>query len=583
MKNSVKRYIQFVKPYKWTIVGTVIIGIIKFAIPLLIPLLTKYVVDEIVSNETITTSTKTERLFWVMAVMLFIFVILRPPVEYYRQYFAQWTGSKILFDIRNQLFTHVQKLSFKYYSNTRAGEIVSRVITDVEQTKNFVITGLMNLWLDIATIVISVVIMFSMDVSLTIVSLVMIPFYVFSIKHFFGKLRALTRMRSQALADVQSHLQERVQGMSVIKSFAIEDYEAEQFNKQNKNFLEKALVHTSWNAKSFAVVNTITDIAPILVIVYSGYQVIHGDLTLGSMVAFIGFIDRLYNPLRRLVNSSTTLTQTLASMDRMFAFIDEKYDIVDKTDAVELKKVDGRITFENVSFSYDEDEVPTLKNLNLDVKQGETIALVGMSGGGKSSLVSLIPRFYDVTEGRILLDHQDIRDFTIHSLRDKIGMVLQDNILFSESVKANILMGNPNALDEEVIAAAKAANAHDFIMSLTDGYDTKVGERGVKLSGGQRQRVAIARVFLKNPPILVLDEATSALDLESEHYIQEALDKLAHDRTTFIVAHRLSTITHADRIVLIEHGEIIEIGTHEQLMQKKGHYYNLYQVQLLDK
>lgn len=581
--DSVKRYIQFVKPYKWTIIGTIIIGIIKFAIPLLIPLLTKYVVDDIVGNNSLSMDEKTGRLFWVMLIMLFIFVVLRPPIEYFRQYFAQWTGSKILFDIRNQLFSHIQKLSFKYYANTRAGEIVSRVISDVEQTKNFVITGLMNLWLDLATIVIAIVIMFSMDVSLTIVSLVLLPFYMFSVKHFIGKLRALTRERSQALANVQSHLQERVQGMAVIKSFANEDYEAELFNKQNKHFLDKALMHTSWNAKSFAVVNTITDIAPLVVIGYAGYQVIHGELTLGAMVAFIGFIDRLYNPLRRLVNSSTTLTQTLASMDRMFEFIDEKYDIVDKAYARELKQVDGRVTFEHVSFTYDEEAEPILKNINLDVKPGETIAFVGMSGGGKSSLVSLIPRFYDVTEGQILLDGQDIRDFKVRSLRDKIGMVLQDNILFSESVKANILMGKPEATDEEVVAAAKAANAHDFIMNLPDGYNTKVGERGVKLSGGQRQRVAIARVFLKNPPILVLDEATSALDLESEHNIQEALDKLAFDRTTFIVAHRLSTITHANRIVLIEHGEIVEIGTHEELMQMRGHYFNLYQVQLLDK
>ena len=581
--DSVKRYIQFVKPYKWTIFGTIIVGIIKFAIPLLVPLLTKYVVDDIVGNKSISIDVKTERLFWAMAIMLFIFVVLRPPIEYYRQYFAQWTGSKILFDIRNQLFSHVQKLSFKYYANTRAGEIVSRVITDVEQTKNFVITGLMNLWLDLATVVIAIAFMFSMDVSLTIVSLILIPFFMLSVKHFIGKLRALTRVRSQALANLQSHLQERVQGMAVIKSFANEDYEAEQFNKQNEHFLDKALLHTSWNAKSFAVVNTITDIAPLLVIGYAGYQVIHGDLTLGAMIAFIGFIDRLYNPLRRLVNSSTTLTQTLASMDRVFEFIDEKYDIVDKAEAIELTQVEGRVTFKNVSFAYDEADEPILKHIHLDVKQGETIALVGMSGGGKSSLVSLIPRFYDVTDGQILLDGQDIRNFKVRSLRDKIGMVLQDNILFSESVKANILMGKPDATDEEVIAAAKAASAHDFIMNLADGYDTKVGERGVKLSGGQRQRVAIARVFLKNPPILVLDEATSALDLESEHYIQEALDKLAFDRTTFIVAHRLSTITHANRIVLIEHGEIVEIGTHEELMQKKGHYYKLYQVQLLDK
>lgn len=580
--DSVKRYLQFVKPYKWQIAGTILIGLLKFAIPLLIPLLTKYIVDDIIGNDQLSANVKIDKLYWIMGIMLFIFVVLRPPIEYYRQYFAQWTGTKILFDIRNQLFTHIQKLSFKYYANTRAGEVISRVITDVEQTKNFVITGLMNLWLDIATIVIAVAIMFTMDVKLTIVSLLLLPFYAFSIKHFFGKLRTYTRVRSQALADLQSHLQERVQGMPVIKSFAIEDHELEVFSKQNKNFLDKAMQHTGWNAKSFAVVNTITDVAPLVVIGFAGYQVIQGDMTLGTMVAFIGFIDRLYNPLRRLVNSSTTMTQTLASMDRVFEFIDEKYDIDDEPNATELKHVEGKITFDHVVFSYDTDEMPVLKDISLDVKQGETIALVGMSGGGKSSLISLLPRFYDVTKGRILLDGQDIRSFKVRSLRDKIGMVMQDNILFSDSVRANILMGKPEATEKEVIAAAKAANAHDFIMNLTDGYETKVGERGVKLSGGQKQRVAIARVFLKNPPILVMDEATSALDLESEHLIQEALEILAKDRTTFIVAHRLSTITHADRIVLIDNGEIAEIGSHNELMNLKGHYYRLYQVQQLD-
>ncbi|MDQ0220847.1 ABC transporter ATP-binding protein [Peribacillus cavernae] len=580
--DSIRRYLQFVKPYKWQIIGTVFIGLIKFAIPLLLPILTKYVLDDIVGNDKISTAVKTEKLYWVMGIMLVIFVVLRPPIEYYRQYFAQWTGTKIIYDIRNQLFTHIQKLSFKYYSNTRAGEVISRVINDVEQTKNFVITGLMNLWLDIATIIIAIAVMFTMDINLTIVSLVLMPFYAFSVKHFFGKLRAITRIRSQALADVQSHLHERVQGMPVIKSFAIEDYEQELFDKQNRNFLDKALEHTSWNAKSFAVVNTITDIAPLLVIGYAGYEVIQGNMTVGTMAAFIGFIDRLYNPLRRLVNSSTTMTQTLASMDRVFEFIDEKYDIDDKPGATELKHVEGNVSFEKVTFAYDEKEKAVLKNINLNVQKGETIALVGMSGGGKSSLVSLIPRFYDVNEGCILLDGTDIREYNVRSLRDKIGMVLQDNILFSESVMANILMGKPDASEADAINAAKAANAHDFIMGFPEGYDTKVGERGVKLSGGQKQRVAIARVFLKNPPILVMDEATSALDLESEHLIQEALDKLARDRTTFIVAHRLSTITHADRIVHIENGEIAEMGTHEELMRKQGHYYRLFQVQLLE-
>jgi ATP-binding cassette, subfamily B, putative efflux pump len=292
-------------------------------------------------------------------------------------------------------------------------------------------------------------------------------------------------------------------------------------------------------------------------------------------------MDRLYNPLRRLVNSSTTLTQSIASMDRMFEFLDESYDIEDSPRAKSLNNVKGALDFENVSFTYNEEEADVLHNVSLSVVPGETIALVGMSGGGKSSLISLIPRFYDVTEGSIKLDGTDIRDFQVRSLRDKIGMVLQDNILFSESVRANILMGNPEASDEEMIAAAKAANAHDFIMNLPQGYDTKIGERGVKLSGGQKQRVAISRVFLKNPPILILDEATSALDLESEHLIQEALEKLAKDRTTFIVAHRLSTITHADRIIVIDHGKIAEIGRHKELMEKQGPYYDLFTVQQL--
>jgi ATP-binding cassette, subfamily B, putative efflux pump len=580
--GSIRRYLKFVKPYRLQIIGTIFIGILKFAIPLLIPLLIKFVLDDVIGSETLTKDEKIDKLLWVMGIMIVVFVVLRPPIEYYRQYFAQWTASKILYDIRDRLFTHMQRLSYKYYSNTRAGEVISRMINDVEQTKTFVVTGLMNLWLDVATIMIAAAIMFTMDVQLTFVSLILFPFYAFSVKYFFGNLRKLTRERSQALAGVQSYLHERVAGISVIKSFAIEDYEQTQFDQQNKNFLTKALDHTRWNAKAFAVVNTITDIAPLLVIGFSGYQVLQGSLTIGEMAAFIAYIDRLYNPLRRLVNSSTTLTQAIASMDRVFEFMDEKYDIKDSADAVELKKVHGDISFRNVSFSYEEDGETVLKNLNIEVKKGETIALVGMSGGGKSSFVSLIPRFFDVTKGEILLDGKDIRSFKVRSLRDKIGMVAQDNILFSESVKSNILLGRPGASDEEVIQAAKAANAHDFIMSLPEGYDTKVGERGVKLSGGQKQRVAIARVFLKNPPILILDEATSALDLESEHLIQEAIEKLAKDRTTFVVAHRLSTITHADRIVLIEHGEIVEDGSHDELMAKQGGYHRLFQVQQLE-
>src|SRR5690625_5253752 len=526
-----------------------------------------------------TQSAKISQLFWLMGISFIIFLILRPPIEYIRQYLAQLVGSKILYDLRDRLFDHIQRLSLKYYSNTKTGEVISRVIHDVEQTKTFVITGLMNVWLDMVTILIAIGIMLTMDFKLTIVSIILFPLYGFSVKYFYAKLRKLTRDRSQALAEVQGHLHERVQGISVTRSFALEDYEQEQFDERNQNFLTKAIDHTKWNAKTFAATNTITDLAPLLVITFAGYQVITGSLTIGTMVAFVGYMERVYNPLRRLINASTMLTQSIAYIDRVFEFMNETYDVRDCKNAIELERVEGDISIDNISFQYNKEEQEVLRNVSLNVAKGETIALVGMSGGGKSTLISLIPRFYDVIDGSIKVDGIDIRDVTQRSLRNNIGMVLQDNILFSESIAMNIRMGNPEATDEEVIAAAQAANAHEFIEELPEKYNTLVGERGVKLSGGQQQRIAIARVFLKNPPILIFDEATSALDLESEHTIQEALEKLAAERTTFIVAHRLATITHADRIVVIEHGKITELGTHTELMRKQGSYYDLYQVQ----
>jgi ATP-binding cassette, subfamily B, putative efflux pump len=580
--KTIKRYLVFVKPYRKEIIGTILIGLLKFGIPLLFPLAMMYIIDDVLLNEELSTAEQSSQLYWIIGGMAFLFIVLRPPIEYYRQYFAQWIGNKVLYDIRDHLFTHIQKLSLRFYSNRKVGEVISRVIHDVEQTKNFVITGLMNIWLDLATILIAIAIMLQLNVWLTLVAISMFPFYGFSIKYFYQRLRKLTRTRSQALADVQGHLHERVQGMNVIRSFANEDYEQTQFAVRNQRFLAKALDHTAWNAKTFAVVNTVTDIAPLLVLFVSALFVLNGSLELGAMSAFVLYMERLYGPLRRLVNSSTTLTQSIASMDRVFEFIDEKYDITDKEGADVLTDVKGAVTFEHVTFSYDNETAPALQDIHLNIPAGQTVALVGMSGGGKSTLVSLIPRFYDVTKGRILIDGKDIRDLVVRSLRDNIGMVLQDNILFSDSVKSNIKIGKPDATDEEVIQAAKAANAHEFICKLENGYDTEVGERGVKLSGGQKQRIAIARVFLKNPPVLIFDEATSALDLESEHFIQEALEKLARDRTTFIVAHRLSTITNADTIVVIEDGKVVEQGTHKELMEKQGSYYKLYSVQELE-
>ncbi|EWX05445.1 SAV1866 family putative multidrug efflux ABC transporter [Staphylococcus aureus] len=577
----IKRYLQFVKPYKYRIFATIIVGIIKFGIPMLIPLLIKYAIDGVINNHALTTDEKVHHLTIAIGIALFIFVIVRPPIEFIRQYLAQWTSNKILYDIRKKLYNHLQALSARFYANNQVGQVISRVINDVEQTKDFILTGLMNIWLDCITIIIALSIMFFLDVKLTLAALFIFPFYILTVYVFFGRLRKLTRERSQALAEVQGFLHERVQGISVVKSFAIEDNEAKNFDKKNTNFLTRALKHTRWNAYSFAAINTVTDIGPIIVIGVGAYLAISGSITVGTLAAFVGYLELLFGPLRRLVASFTILTQSFASMDRVFQLIDEDYDIKNGVGAQPIEIKQGRIDIDHVSFQYNDNEAPILKDINLSIEKGETVAFVGMSGGGKSTLINLIPRFYDVTSGQILIDGHNIKDFLTGSLRNQIGLVQQDNILFSDTVKENILLGRPTATDEEVVEAAKMANAHDFIMNLPQGYDTEVGERGVKLSGGQKQRLSIARIFLNNPPILILDEATSALDLESESIIQEALDVLSKDRTTLIVAHRLSTITHADKIVVIENGHIVETGTHRELIAKQGAYEHLYSIQNL--
>ncbi|HCV3341128.1 TPA: SAV1866 family putative multidrug efflux ABC transporter [Staphylococcus aureus] len=577
----IKRYLQFVKPYKYRIFATIIVGIIKFGIPMLIPLLIKYAIDGVINKHALTTDEKVHHLTIAIGIALFIFVIVRPPIEFIRQYLAQWTSNKILYDIRKKLYNHLQALSARFYANNQVGQVISRVINDVEQTKDFILTGLMNIWLDCITIIIALSIMFFLDVKLTLAALFIFPFYILTVYVFFGRLRKLTRERSQALAEVQGFLHERVQGISVVKSFAIEDNEAKNFDKKNANFLTRALKHTRWNAYSFAAINTVTDIGPIIVIGVGAYLAISGSITVGTLAAFVGYLELLFGPLRRLVASFTTLTQSFASMDRVFQLIDEDYDIKNGVGAQPIEIKQGRIDIDHVSFQYNDNEAPILKDINLSIEKGETVAFVGMSGGGKSTLINLIPRFYDVTSGQILIDGHNIKDFLTGSLRNQIGLVQQDNILFSDTVKENILLGRPTATDEEVVEAAKMANAHDFIMNLPQGYDTEVGERGVKLSGGQKQRLSIARIFLNNPPILILDEATSALDLESESIIQEALDVLSKDRTTLIVAHRLSTITHADKIVVIENGHIVETGTHRELIAKQGAYEHLYSIQNL--
>jgi subfamily B ATP-binding cassette protein MsbA len=575
-----RSYLFFVKPYWKIVTVTVVIGMVKFGIPLTLPLIMKYVVDHLLLG-TMPADEKTRQLLWILTGSFLLFVVVRAPVEYYRQYFAQLTTSKILYDLRSHLYGHIQKLSLRYYHNHKTGEIISRMINDAEQTKSLVETGMMNVWLDMFTLTIAMGFMFRMDFRLTMVAIAVFPFYAVSVKMLYKRLRMLTKSRSQALAEMQGYLYERVNGMPVIKSFALEEHERGQFGLRNGRFLDRALALTRWNALTNAIINTLTDLAPLLVIGYGGYLVIRGNLSMGAFVAFFAYLDRLYSPLRRLINSSTELTQASASLERVMELLNEPYDIADSPDARTVPRFAGQIEFDRVHFRYDKSSDWVLKDITLSIASGQTVALVGMSGGGKSSLIGLVPRFYDIQEGSIRLDGLEIRDIAVRSLREQIGMVLQDNTLFSGSVKDNILLGKPGAAEEEIIRAAKAANAHAFITGLPRGYDTEIGERGVKLSGGQKQRVAIARVFLKNPRILILDEATSALDLESEHLIQESLETLAKGRTTVIVAHRLSTITHADQIVVIEYGEITEKGTHDELMARNGSYARLFSVQNL--
>lgn len=580
--RAFRAYLTFVKPYRWLIMLTLVVGIIKFAIPLTLPLFLKYVVDDVLLSVSLTESEKITLVMKTVGWAFLLFIVVRYPIEYLRQYFAQFITARVLFDLRNKLVEHLQKLSLRFYQNRKSGEIISRIVNDAEQTKTIVETGMMNVWLDMATLVIALGIMFSMNAKLTLVAIAILPFYSIAVKTLYARLRNHSKERSQSLAELQGYLNEHVNGIPVIKSFALEHYEQQQFEQKNKSFLIKAMQLTRWNAYTHSIINTITEISPLLVLAYGGYLVATGSLTLGAFVAFYGYLERMYAPLRRMVNSSTQLTQASASLERVMEFMREQAEIVDRPDARQIDRVHGTIDFEQVTFAYRDDHDPVLQGLTLHIDAGQTIALVGMSGGGKSTVVSLLARFFDVQQGSVRVDGIDVRDYAQSNLRSQIGMVLQDNILFSGSVRDNIRLGNPGASDAEIEAAARNAHAHDFIMELPAGYDTEIGERGVRLSGGQKQRIAIARVFLKDPAILVLDEATSALDLESERAIQQAITELAASRTTLIVAHRLSTITHADQIIVMEYGNVVEQGTHEQLLARPdGAYARLFNMQTL--
>ena len=576
----IKRYLKFVKPYRYRIIATIIVGIIKFGIPMLIPLLIKYAIDGVINNHSLTNQEKFSHLGVAIGIALFIFLIVRPPIEFIRQYLAQWTSNKILYDIRKQLYNHLQALSVRFYANNQVGQVISRVINDVEQTKDFILTGLMNIWLDCITIIIALSIMFFLDVKLTFAAIFIFPFYILTVYFFFGRLRKLTRVRSQALAEVQGFLHERVQGMSVIKSFAIEDNEAKNFDNHNKNFLQRAFQHTRWNAYSFAAINTVTDLGPIIVIGVGSYLAITGSITVGTLAAFVGYLEQLFGPLRRLVSSFTTLTQSFASMDRVFQLMDEDYDIKNGIGAQPIKISKGQIDLKHVSFKYNENEKEVLHDINLTINKGETVAFVGMSGGGKSTLINLIPRFYDVSSGSIKINGKDIRDYDVLELRDKLGVIPQKAVLFSGTIADNIRFGKKDASDEEVEYAAKVAQAYPFIMEKENGFDEEISEGATNVSGGQKQRLSIARALVRKAQIYIFDDSFSALDFKTDAILRKELKKEMTESIMLVVAQRISSIMEADQIIVLNEGKVVGKGTHHQLLKECQIYHEIATSQL---
>lgn len=570
-----KRLVLFIKPY-WKALGLAIVCIVMSAAAnLYVPWIIRDMIDKVLME-------KDMLLLNVIAVGIIVVFLVRGVFFYGQSYLVSYIAQRVIIDIREKLYVQFQKLQLAYYEKKQTGTIMSYITNDVAALQAALVDSLIELVTESAILVGSLVLMFYLDWKLSLVTLIVVPLIGQAMKIFGRKIKVSGALIQERTADITSLLQERISGVRVVKSFAREDYEIERFQDQN-NLNFKA------NMKSVQLTSLLTPtvefLAAVIVSVilwFGGYQVVNGALTAGSLVAFLTYAVNLANPVKRISRVYGTINKAMAAADRVFSVLDTAEELKDKPDAVTMPKIKGNVTFEHVSFSY-KPGTYVLHDLNLTAQSGQIVAFVGPSGAGKSTIANLIPRFYDVTEGSIKIDGMDIRDVKIKSLREQIGIVPQETMLFSGSVMDNIRYGRLDASDEEVIEAAKAANAHNFITQLTDGYETKIGERGITLSGGQRQRIAIARAILKNPRILILDEATSALDTESEEIVQEALDKLMVGRTSFVIAHRLSTIVGADKIVVLDEGRVKECGTHQELMKTGGLYSHLYNIQFSDK
>lgn len=573
--QRLKKFVAYYKPYKGMFFLDMFCALVLSGIDLLFPSLVKYLMEEVY----LMPPTEMLRIVLITGAALLFLYLVRYFCQYYITAWGHIMGARMEADMRRDIFDHLQKMSYSFYDNANTGKLMSRVTNDLFDISELAHHGPEDLFISVAKILGAVAIMLTMNVKLTLIILALTIIIVGFTAFYNVKMRAVFARNREKIALINARIQDSLAGIRVVKSFSNEDIEKEKFADGNKQFLETKEDSYTIMGKFFSGNSFLQGILYLCVLILGGYFLSRDGITTSELVAYILFINVFLNPIERLVNFTEQLQRGVTGFDRFLEILDTKPEIEDSEDAIELTDVKGEIGFHDVSFSYN-DKTEVLKGINLTIPRGHTIALVGPSGGGKTTFCNLIPRFYEVNEGSITIDGRDIRSITLESLRRSIGVVQQDVYLFSGTIYDNIVYGKPGATMDEVIQAAKLANAHDFIMELEKGYDTFVGERGVKLSGGQKQRISIARAFLKNPPILILDEATSALDNESERLVQESLRELAKGRTTLVIAHRLSTIINADNIIVLTSNGIEEQGTHQQLLEKDGVYASLYKMSM---